>query len=131
MDTKNKTSAIFSYFSEMPDFRINRKKQHLLTDIITITIARVLCGMESYDDIEDFATFRQDCFKTFLALPGGIPSHDTLNRVFSNMDPVKFEICFRNWVDAILESHPGQFICVDGKTVRVLKAMALNLLSTW
>lgn len=35
MDTKNKTSTIFAYFSDMQDFRIERKKQHLLTDIIT------------------------------------------------------------------------------------------------
>src|SRR5699024_8813662 len=94
MDMKDKTSSIFSYFSEMPDFLINRRKQHLLTDIITITIAGVICGMESYDDIEDFAVFRQDWFKTFLELPGGIPSHDTINRVFSNMDPARFEACF-------------------------------------
>ena len=135
MDIKNKTSTIFSYFSEMPDFRINRKKQHLLTDIITITIAGVLCGMESYDDIEDFAEFRQDWFKTFLELPNGIPSHDTLNRVFSNMDPVKFELCFRNWVDAILESHPGQLISIDGKTIRGAKSHGIkspiHMVSAW
>lgn len=54
MDIKNKTSTIFAYFSEMQDFRIDRKKQHLLTDIITITIAAASCGIESYNDIEDF-----------------------------------------------------------------------------
>lgn len=135
MGMKNKTSTIFSYFSEMPDFRINRKKQHLLTDIITITIAGVLCGMESYDDIEDFAVFRQDWFKTFLELPGGIPSHDTINRVVSNMDPVKFETCFRNWVEAILESHPGQLISIDGKTIRGAKSHGIkspiHMVSAW
>ena len=57
MDTKNNTSTIFAYFSEMQDFRLNRKKQHLLTDIITITA--VLSGMKSYDDIEDFGIVRE------------------------------------------------------------------------
>ncbi len=135
MDMKDKTSSIFSYFSEMPDFRINRRKQHLLTDIITITIAGVICGMESYDDIEDFAVFRQDWFKTFLELPGGIPSHDTINRVFSNMDPARFEACFRNWVDAVLESHPGQLISIDGKTIRGAKSHGIkspiHMVSAW
>jgi hypothetical protein len=113
MNTKNDINTIFAYFSEMEDFRIDRKKQHLLTDIITITIAATLCGSNSYDDIEDFAVVRQEWFKTFLALPNGIPSHDTFNRVFANMDPAKFEKCFRNWVDAILANHKGQLISVE------------------
>jgi predicted transposase YbfD/YdcC len=135
MDTKNKTSTIFAYFSEMQDFRINRKKQHLLTDIITIAIAAALCGTESYNDIEDFGVVRQDWLKTFLELPNGIPSHDTFNRVFSNMDPLKFEQCFRNWVNSILESHAGQLISVDGKTIRGAKSHGIkspvHMVSAW
>lgn len=135
MDTKNKTSTIFAYFSEMQDFRIDRKKQHLLTDIITITIAAALCGIESYNDIEDFGIVREDWLKTFLKLPNGIPSHDTFNRVFANMDPIKFEACFRNWVDSILESHTGQLISIDGKTIRGAKSHGIkspiHMVSAW
>jgi predicted transposase YbfD/YdcC len=135
MDTKNKTSTIFAYFSEMQDFRIDRKKQHLLTDIITITIAAALCGIESYNDIEDFGVVREDWLKTFLELPNGIPSHDTFNRVFANMDPVKFEACFRNWVNSILEGHIGQLISIDGKTIRGAKSHGIkspiHMVSAW
>ncbi len=135
MDTKNNTNTIFAYFSEMQDFRIDRKKQHLLTDIITITIAATLCGSNSYDDIEDFAVVREDWFKTFLELPNGIPSHDTFNRVFANMDPVKFEQCFRNWVGAVLEGHQGQLISIDGKTIRGAKSHGrkspIHMVSAW
>jgi predicted transposase YbfD/YdcC len=135
MDTKNKTSTISAYFSEMQDFRIDRKKQHLLTDIITITIAAALCGIESYNDIEDFGVVREDWLKTFLELPNGIPSHDTFNRVFANMDPLKFEACFRNWVESILESHAGQLISIDGKTVRGAKSHGIkspvHMVSAW
>jgi predicted transposase YbfD/YdcC len=135
MDIKNNTSAIFAYFSEMEDFRIDRKKQHLLTDIITITIAATLCGCNSYDDIEDFAIVREDWFKTFLALPNGIPSHDTINRVFAGMDPLKFEQCFRNWVADVLSGHQGQLISIDGKTIRGAKSHGLkspiHMVSAW
>lgn len=65
---------------------------------------------------------REDWFKTFLALPSEIPSHDTSNRVFSNKDPVKFEVCFRNWVNTILESHTGRQINIDGKTITGAKS---------
>ena len=135
MDTKNDNNTLLPYFSEMHDFRINRKKQHLLTDIITITIAATLCGCNSYDDIEDFALVREEWFRTFLELPNGIPSHDTINRVFANMDPVKFEQCFRNWVDAILEDHQGQLISIDGKTIRGAKNHGIkspvHMVSAW
>jgi predicted transposase YbfD/YdcC len=135
MDTKSNINTIFAYFSEMEDFRTERKKQHLLTDIITITIAATLCGSNSYDDIEDFAVGREEWFKTFLELPNGIPSHDTFNRVFANMDPVKFEKCFRNWVDAVLVKHKGQLISVDGKTIRGAKSHGvkspIHMASAW
>lgn len=135
MDINGKTSTVFAYFSEMDDFRIDRKKQHLLLDIITIGIAATLCGCTSYDDMEDFALVREDWFKTFLALPGGIPSHDTINRVFAGMDPHKFEQCFRNWVDAVLSEHKGQLISIDGKTIRGAKSHGIkspiHMVSAW
>jgi predicted transposase YbfD/YdcC len=135
MDTKSNSNTIFPYFSEMQDFRINRKKQHLLTDIITIAIAAILSGMKSYDEIEDFGLAREDWLRSFLELPNGIPSHDTINRVFSHMDPIKFEACFRNWVDSILEGYPGGLISIDGKTIRGAKShrvkSPIHMVSAW
>ena len=46
----------------MEDFRINRKKQHLLIDIISIAIAATLTGCEGYDEIEDFGNENMDWF---------------------------------------------------------------------
>lgn len=132
---KRNINSIFPYFSEMKDFRINRKKKHLLTDIITITIAASLCGCQGYDEIADFAEIKKEWFKKFLELPNGIPSHDTINRVFAGMDPIKFEQCFRNWVDSILQSHPGQLISIDGKTIRGAKSHGVkspvHMVSAW
>ncbi len=33
---------------------------------------------------------------TFLSLPNGIPSYDTINRVMSSICPIEFENCFKN-----------------------------------
>ncbi len=135
MDNKKHNSTIFTYFSEMEDFRINRKKQHLLTDIIAITLAAILSGMKSYDEIEDFGLARETWLRTFLELPNGIPSHDTINRVFSHMDPVKFEACFRDWVGSLLESTATGLISIDGKTIRGAKNHGLkspvHMVSAW
>lgn len=130
-----KTNTIIAYFSEMEDFRINRKKRHLLIDIITITIAGTLCGCQGFDEIEDFGIFRESWLRTFLELPNGIPSHDTFNRVFSKMNPSKFETCFRNWVNSIIESKKEQLISIDGKTIRGAKSNGIkspiHMVSAW
>jgi len=132
---KSKTNTIIDYFSKMEDFRINRKKRHLLIDIITITIAGTLCGCQGFDEIEDFGHHRAAWLGTFLELPNGIPSHDTFNRVFSKMNPVKFEQCFRNWVNAIIESKKEQLISIDGKTIRGAKSNGvkspIHMVSAW
>ena len=131
----NKTSTIIDYFSEMEDFRINRRKRHLLLDIISITIAATLCGCQGFDEIEDFGIVREAWLKTFLELPNGIPSHDTFNRVFSKMNPLKFEECFRNWVNDILGKHKGQLISIDGKTICGAKfngnKSLIHMVSAW
>ena len=35
--------------------------------------------------------------KGFLELPNGIPSHDTLGRVFAALNAEQFQTCFVNW----------------------------------
>lgn len=119
----------------MEDFRLNRKKEHLLIDIISIAVAATLCGCSGYDEIEDFGLVRLDWLKTFLELPNGIPSHDTFNRVFSKMDPIKFEECFRNWVNSMSGPHKEQLLCIDGKTIRGAKANGqkslIHMVSVW
>ena len=80
-----------SYFSGLSDPRIDRTKAHLLDDIIFIAIVSVLCGAETWNDMEEFGKgkAKSPWLKTFLKLPGGIPSHDTFNRVFSLLDSKK------------------------------------------
>ena len=56
----------------------------------------------------------------FLALPNGIPSHDTFRRVLMLVDPDAFERCFLGWVRAVFRSDEGapRQVAIDGKTVR-------------
>jgi hypothetical protein len=73
--------------------------------------------------------------KTFLALPHGIPSHDTFGRVFARIDPQQFEQCFLSWVQSLNEKISG-VVAIDGKTVRrshgrARGKKALHLVSAW
>ena len=111
-------TTIEEHFSQIKDPRLERTKLHQLIDIITITICAVICGAESWDDIEYFGECKYKWFKSFLSLPNGIPSHDTFNRVFAQINPQELEKCFSDWVKSISSLLPGEQIAIDGKTLR-------------
>ncbi|OAV76172.1 Transposase [Bacteroidales bacterium Barb7] len=81
-------------FKKLCDPRINRKKKHKLSDIIILSIPAVPCGAESWDSIELFGKTNLSFLKQFPELKHGIPSHDTINRVFSMLNPHHFERLF-------------------------------------
>jgi hypothetical protein len=89
----------------LPDPRLNRNKKHNLTDIIVLSILAVICGAGSWDSIEEFGKARIDFLKKVLSLPNGIPSHDTINRLFSMLKPDKFESVFISWTDTLRDMN--------------------------
>lgn len=112
------TASLISIFSALQDPRIDRTKRHKLTDIITIAICAVVCGADSWVDVELFGKSREEWLRGFLELSGGIPSHDTFGRVFSMLDAERFQSCFVEWVSLVSEITEGQIVAIDGKTVR-------------
>jgi predicted transposase YbfD/YdcC len=123
------------YFSRLTDPRVKRTREHLLEEILLIAIAAVLSGAESWNDIADYGESKQDWLKSFLALPGGIPSHDTFNRVFSALDPEEFEQGFAAWVAAIAKLTTGEVVAIDGKTLCGTrtggKKQLVHMVSAW
>jgi predicted transposase YbfD/YdcC len=106
-------------FKFLRDPRIERCKRHTLLDIIILSILAVLSGAESYDDIELYGKENSAFLKQFLSLKKGIPSHDTINRVFQSLNPDKFEQCFIAWVEDLKETgRMERVIAIDGKTAR-------------
>ena len=98
--------------------RVERTKRHLLIEIITITLCAVIGGAETWDDIELYGKCQYKWFKKFLKLPNGIPSHDTFNRVFAQLDSEQLQGCFLNWVKSISSLVSGEVVAIDGKTLR-------------
>jgi len=130
-----KNKNIIELLSEIEDHRIERRKEHSLTDIIVITMSAVICGAENWNQIEIFGKSKHDWFKSFLKLPNGIPSHDTFNRFFSVLDPDKFEFFFREWVKSITKKITNEVINIDGKTIRGAKENGnkspIHMVSAW
>jgi predicted transposase YbfD/YdcC len=104
--------------SSLDDPRDERGKEHLLLDIVTIAICAVICGAESWTDIEEYGRAKINWLNTFLALPNGIPTHDTFARLFARLDPEQMQQCFMSWIAVISRLTQGEIIAIDGKTVR-------------
>ena len=124
-----------AYFEDVPDPRIQRRKEHTLLDITGLTICAVVAGADTFAGIERFGKSRRGWLKQFLKLKNGIPSHDTLGRVWSQVDPEEFEDGFRRWIGGLTDSI-GDVVAVDGKTLRgsydrESSKAALQMINVW
>lgn len=112
------TASIMEYFAAIPDPRVDRTRRHPLTSILVLSLVAVICGADSFVAIEEFGHSKEAWLKTFLELPNGIPSHDTLGRVFAILDPIALEDAFRGWMRTVAGLTEGGVVALDGKTLR-------------
>jgi predicted transposase YbfD/YdcC len=128
--------SLSTHFAALDDPRVDRTKHHPLLDIIVIAVCAVICGADSWVEIEEFGKAKRAWFRTFLALPNGIPSHDTFGRVFAALDPEQVQQCFLAWVQAVATLADTQLIALDGKTLRRSHdrgkgKAAIHMVSAW
>ena len=130
------TASISEHFSCVKDPRLDRTKDHPLVNIIVIAICGVICGADTWVDIENFGKAKQDWLGQFLDLTNGIPSHDTFGRVFGLLDPAQFQKGFISWIQAVSEISDGEIVAIDGKQLRRshdkrLGKKAIYMVSAW
>jgi len=111
-------TSILAYFAELDDPRIEKNQKHPLINVITIAIVGVICGADTWVDIERYGKAKQEWLGTFLDLKNGIPSHDTFGRVFRWLDAEQFQAQFIAWTQHIGELTAGQLVSLDGKKLR-------------
>ena len=112
------SSSLLKHFETLEDPRTKYLIEHRLLDIVALTICAVVCGAEGWEDIETYGRSKLEWLETFLELPNGIPSHDTVSRVFARLAPSKLQECFVSWVKAVAQLSEGEVIAIDGKSVR-------------
>jgi DDE_Tnp_1-associated len=57
------------HFSAIDDPRAQHSIEHLLLDIVLITICAVICGADNWVEIENYGIAKQEWLNTFLELP--------------------------------------------------------------
>jgi predicted transposase YbfD/YdcC len=128
------SASLLDHFRDLADPRAEHLLEHQLIDIIGLTICAVICGADSWVDIENYGKAKVDWLKGFLGLANGIPSHDTISRLFAALDPDALRECFLNWVRAVAQLSQGEVIAIDGKTLRHSYERgkgAIHMVSAW
>ena len=134
METEGKL-RLADVFVSITDPRQRNKTRYDLVEVLVVAVNGVLAGADTFVEIEAWANEKLDWFRQYLKLEHGIPSHDTLGRLFGLISPEEFEAAFRRWVGSILPAlGPDAVVAVDGKTSRrsgKVDGTALHLVSAF
>lgn len=107
---------IFSKVSE-PRRTCKGNFRHQLHDILLLVLSAVLCGANEWEEIADFGIEEQQWLSKYGSFGYGIPSHDTINRVFSAISPDEFSACFSEWVNSLRQHFEQEVVAIDGKRI--------------
>jgi predicted transposase YbfD/YdcC len=105
-------------FSTIPDPRVSGRCLHKLVDILMIALCTLIADGEDFEDMAVFCEEKEAFLRNFLELPNGIPSHDTINRVFQLIDYQHLDACLGKYGKELLSIVAEKQICIDGKKLR-------------
>ena len=105
-------------FSTIDDPRSSRNQLYTLSEILLVTLLAVICGAEGWQDVENYGKAKIDYLRKYLDYVNGIPSDDTIRRLFRSINPDNFKIIFCEWVKSIANVVNAKVIAIDGKSNR-------------
>jgi len=114
--------TLIKLLEEVPDYRQGNAIRHNLSDILMIGLLSEICNGDTFADMALFGETHEAILKEFLALPNGIPSHDTFEDVFAKLEPSALAEGFGSWIGDLKEELRAATIAIDGKTIRRSKS---------
>lgn len=130
-------NELLEWLECIEDIRQERKIKHKLKDIIVIVLFATLANVDDWVEMEYFAHYHKKYLKRYIKLENGIPSHDTISRVFSMLQPDILKQLYRKWQE-LLNKNEGEalkkLICIDGKTMRGNRSKgnkAIHIVTAW
>ena len=112
---------LLKYLKMVKDERQQHKVQHKIYDIIMLVFLAKLSNANEWTEFEMFGKIHESFLKKYLELPNGIPSHDTIQRVFGMISSDYLEL-FQKKFNEVMNSQEGskikRILGIDGKTQR-------------
>lgn len=110
--------SLIGVLEKIKDVRVNRTKKYELVEILFLAVSAAISGYDAWEDIEEFGEAKLEWLRKYLPYSNGVPSHDTINRVVSIIDPRTLEKCLIDWVSMEVKLPKGAVISIDGKALR-------------
>lgn len=130
---KTQHIAILDYFKDVKDPRQRMKVMYPFSEILLLSLCATISNCDDFTDIVLYGREKLPFLRTLLPFTQGIPSHDTLNDLFRNLDAASFGKAFMAWTASVSAHIPG-LVNIDGKTLRGSKEQGktpLHLVSAW
>jgi hypothetical protein len=129
-------SPLIDSFAEIEDSRWARNTLYPIEEILLLAVCGAISGADDFVALKEFGESKLNWLRGFLPYERGIPSHDTIGRVFGQIKPSDFERCFRAWTRRVQKRTSGEVVAFDGKTVRGSEDRAsgteqLHLVEAW
>ena len=129
-------ALLIDSFAEIEDSRCARNTLYPIEEILLLSICGAISGADDFVALEEFGESKLDWLRGFLPFKRGVPSHDTLGRVFGQIESSAFERCFRSWTRRVQEKTDGEVVAIDGKTAcgsgdRASGTEQLHLVEAW
>ena len=124
------------YFETLTDPRQQGKILHNFAEIVMMVVCAVIAGCDVWEDIADYCRVKEKWLRERIGLKlrNGIPSHDTLSRVFGMLEPGEFQARFIEWAQYACGKHSREILSVDGKTMRGSRdgeEKPIHMVSAW
>lgn len=88
------------------DYRDESYIKHNFVDIVMLALIAVMANADEWIEIESFGKCKRKWLEKFLCFPNGIPSHDTIQRVFAKLKPQQLtNICLNFFIKKFLELY--------------------------
>jgi predicted transposase YbfD/YdcC len=105
-------------FNKVTEFRQRGMCTYSLNEVLTIALFAVLCGADDVDEIVAYGKEKFDFLKSMLPNLKGIPSANTIHRVFQNIDTTIFKSVLIEHSQLILSYEDRYLLSIDGKVLR-------------
>jgi predicted transposase YbfD/YdcC len=135
MSRKETLEQFGSCWEGLEDPRCGNAALHDFHELLMIALSCVLCVGQGAVDMAVFAEAKEPFLRSFLTLANGLPSHDTISRLFRNLDPDQFRDSFQRFMAQFSEQLQG-VVAIDGKVLRrsfdrASGKTALHMVSAW